>query len=47
MPRKRELTWHAPRKCWKKVFKGKLYYFGQKRCRGKSDEAGYQAAAHE
>lgn len=47
MPRKRELTWHKARKCWKRTYKGRTYYFAKGQCRGKTDEAGYQQALHE
>ncbi len=47
MPRKFELTWFAPRKCWKKKRKGQVHYLGQGRCGGKSDLRGYQAALEE
>lgn len=47
MPRKRELTWHKARKCWKRTYKGRTYYFAKGQCKGKTDEAGYQQALHE
>lgn len=47
MPRKRELTWHEPRKCWKKKRDGRQYYLGKGRCTSKSDEEGYRAALDE
>jgi integrase len=47
MPRKRELTWFKPRKCWKKYCDGKVYYLGNGRCRGKTDDDGYQVALAE
>lgn len=47
MPRKRELTWFKPRKCWKKFCEGKVYYLGKGKCRGKTDDGGYQVALAE
>ncbi len=47
MPRKFELTWFAPRKCWKKKRKGQVHYLGQGKCGGKSDIRGYEAALAE
>jgi len=44
MPRKLELTWFAPGRCWKKYGQGKVYCVGKRKCRGKSDALGYQAA---
>jgi integrase len=48
MPRKRQLTWHAARSCWKKHIGGKDYYLATGgACRGKTDEEGYQQALRE
>ncbi|GAB4547624.1 MAG: hypothetical protein Tsb0013_07510 [Phycisphaerales bacterium] len=47
MPRKLELTWHKPRRCWKKKRQGKTYYVGVGKCAGKTDAAGYYAALDE
>lgn len=44
MPYKIELTWHAPRKCWKKFYRGQTYYVGKGACKGRSDIEGYRTA---
>lgn len=44
MARKKELTWFAPAKCYKKYHKGTVYYFGKRQCKGKSDANGYRIA---
>lgn len=41
MSRKRyELTWHKPRNCWSKFYRGRRYYCSIK-CSGKTDSDGY------
>lgn len=47
MPTQIKLTWFEPRKCWKKFFKGKVFYLGKGSCSGKSDPQGYQIAWRE
>ncbi len=42
-----ELSWFAPRKCWKKFKDGKTYYLGKGKCREKWDMDGYRAALGE
>ncbi len=41
------LTWFAARKCWKKYARGKVYYLGKGKCKGKYDLGGYHAALGE
>ena len=41
------LSWHDPRKCWKKHFQGRTYYVGRGLCSGKYDKAGYALALDE
>src|SRR5688572_28421245 len=43
MGARHELTWFAPRKCWKKKYRKKVYYTPTEN-RGKSDWDGYKAA---
>lgn len=47
MKSKIKLTWFAPRKCYKKYIAGKVYYFGQKQCKGPNDQEGYKQALQE
>jgi hypothetical protein len=47
MPYNIQLTWHEPRKCWKKHHAGKRYYLGKGQCRGRSDMEGYHFALAE
>ncbi len=46
MARKRELSWHKPRGCYRKVYQGKTHYL-KTECKNKSDEEGYRAALKE
>ncbi len=42
-----KLTWFKPARCWKKKFRGRVYYVGKRKCQGKTDGAGYAAALDE
>lgn len=46
MPRKRDLTYFGPRRCWKKKYRGKVYYVGPTDV-AKSDVVAYQKALDE
>jgi len=46
MAKTKALTWFAPRSCWKKKHRGRVYYLGPRGVR-KSDRAAYQSALSE
>jgi integrase len=44
---KRELSWFGPRKGYKKMIRGKMYYFALGECKSESDTEGYYKAIKE
>ena len=47
MGKRKELSWFGPRKGWKKMIRGKMFYFALGECKGEQDQDGYRKALGE
>ena len=47
MGKKKELSWFGPRNGYKKMIRGKMYYFALGECKSEKDSEGYHKALGE